>query len=70
MPLVVRRIWPSAVFGWLFLVSAAAGLWNVRLAVSFALLVALYTVATLQPRRLALVAAACWSAVSSSRRSA
>ena len=41
VPLVVRRIWPSAVFGWLFGVSAAAGLWNVRLVVSFALVVAL-----------------------------
>jgi signal transduction histidine kinase len=56
-PLVVRRIWPSAVFGWLFAVSAAAGLWDVRLAVSFALVVALYTMAAYGPRRRALVAA-------------
>jgi len=57
VPLIVRRIWPSAVFGWLFAVSAVAGLWNVRLAVSFALVVALYTVAALRPRRQALLAA-------------
>jgi signal transduction histidine kinase len=57
VPLVVRRIWPSAVFVWLFAVSAAAGLWNVELVVSFALLVALYTVAAQESRRRALVAA-------------
>ncbi|HEX9528200.1 MAG TPA: histidine kinase [Streptosporangiaceae bacterium] len=57
VPLVVRRIWPSAVFGWLFAVSAVAGLWNVRLVVSFALVVALYTVAAYQSRRRALEAA-------------
>jgi signal transduction histidine kinase len=57
LPLLVRRIWPAAVFGWLFVVSAAAGLWNVGLVVSFALLVALYTVAAMRPRRVALVAA-------------
>jgi len=56
-PLVVRRVWPSAVFGWLFAVSAAAGLRDVRLAVSFALVVALYTIAAYEPRRRALVAA-------------
>src|ERR1039457_4638838 len=58
VPLVVRRIWPSAVFGWLFVVSAAAGLWNVRLVVSLALVVALYTVAAQESRRRALTAAA------------
>jgi signal transduction histidine kinase len=58
VPLVVRRIWPGAVFAWLFAVSAVAGLWNVDLVVSFALLVALYTVAAQQPRRHALVVAA------------
>ena len=58
VPLVVRRIWPSAVFGWLFVVSAVAGLWNVGLVVSFALLVALYTVAAhASPGAVALVAA-------------
>jgi len=56
-PLVVRRLWPVAVFGWLFGVSAAAGLWNVHLVVSFALVVSLYTVAARQPRRRALIAA-------------
>jgi signal transduction histidine kinase len=57
LPLVVRRIWPNAVFGWLFGVSAVAGLWNVRLVVSFALVVALYTIAAHESRRRALVAA-------------
>jgi signal transduction histidine kinase len=57
LPLVVRRIWPVAVFGFLFAVSAAVGLWDVRLVVSFALVVALYTIAAYQPRRRALVAA-------------
>jgi signal transduction histidine kinase len=57
VPLVVRRIWPSAVFGWLFVVSAVAGLRNVGLVVSFALLVALRTVAVYESRRRALAAA-------------
>jgi signal transduction histidine kinase len=57
VPLVARRIWPAAVFGWLMVVSAAAGLWNVRLVFSFALVVALYTVAALESRRRALLAA-------------
>jgi signal transduction histidine kinase len=58
LPLVVRRVWPSAVFGWLFGVSAVAGLWDVRLVVNFALVVALYTIAAYEPRRRALVAGA------------
>jgi signal transduction histidine kinase len=57
LPLVVRRIWPSAVFAWIFGASAVEGLWNARLVVSFALVVALYTVAAYQPRRRALMAA-------------
>jgi signal transduction histidine kinase len=57
-PLVARRIWPSAVFGWLLAVSAVAGLWDVRLVASLALVVALYTVAAMQSRRRALTAAA------------
>lgn len=57
VPLVVRRLWPVAVFGWLLGVSALAGLWNVHLVVSFALVVSLYTVAAREPRRRALIAA-------------
>jgi signal transduction histidine kinase len=57
LPLVVRRVWPSAVFGFIFGVSAVAGLLNVHLVVSFALVVALYTVAAYEPRRRALAAA-------------
>jgi signal transduction histidine kinase len=53
----VRRVWPGAVFGWLFVVSAAAGLRDVRLVISVALVVALYTIASDETRRRALVAA-------------
>jgi len=57
LPILLRRIWPTKVFAWLMLVSAAAALWNVRSIVSFALVVALYTVAALESRRRALAAA-------------
>jgi signal transduction histidine kinase len=56
-PLVARRIWPGAVFAWIFGVSAVAGLWDARLVLSFALVAALYAVAAYQSRRRALVAA-------------
>lgn len=57
LPLVVRRIWPSAVFAVIFAVSAVAGLWDAHLVVSFALVAALYAVAAYQSRRRALAAA-------------
>ena len=57
LPLVVRRIWPGAVFAWIFGVSAVAGLWDTRLVVSFELLAALYAVAAYQSRRRAVAAA-------------
>ena len=57
-PLVVRRLWPVAVFGWIFLVSGIAALSDVHLASGLATLVALYTVASWCPRRTALFAAA------------
>ncbi len=57
-PLLVRRVWPLPVFAWLVATATAAGLWDQRLIPAAGLLVALYTVATLRPRRDALLAAA------------
>lgn len=56
LPLVVRRIWPGAVFATIFAISAVAGLWDPHLVVSFALVAALYAVAAYQPRCRALAA--------------
>jgi signal transduction histidine kinase len=56
-PLLVRRIWPIPVFGWVLATSIPAGLWNRHLFAGPALLVALYTVAALRPRRDALACA-------------
>ena len=53
-PLIVRRIWPVPVFGAILAASVPAVLWNEHLIPGAALLVALYTVAALQPRRAAL----------------
>ena len=57
-PLLVRRIWPVPVFGWILAASIPAFLWNRHLVAGVALLIALYTVATLQSRRDALACAA------------
>src|ERR1017187_558434 len=57
VPLGVRRIWPSDRFRWLFVVSAAAGLWHVRLAQRMAVVDSLYAVAAQGPGRRALTAA-------------
>jgi signal transduction histidine kinase len=57
-PLVVRRRWPAAVFGWLVAWSAGFGLWSVDTVPGVALLVALYTVAASRPRTVALGAGA------------
>jgi len=56
-PLLVRRIWPLPVFGWILLTAIAAGLWSRSAVDALALLVALYTVASRRPRRDALVCA-------------
>ena len=56
-PLVVRRIWPVPVFGWILLSAIAAGLWTSSAVDGLALLIALYTVAAMRPRRDALVCA-------------
>src|SRR5487761_734097 len=56
-PLLVRRIWPLPVFGWILLTAIAAGLWSKSAIDGLALLIALYTVASTRPRRDALVCA-------------
>jgi signal transduction histidine kinase len=53
-PLLVRRIWPVPVFGWVLATDIPAFLWNRHLVVGPALLIALYTVAALRSRRDAL----------------
>ncbi len=56
-PLLVRRIWPLPVFGWILLTAIAAGLWSKSAIDGLALLIALYTVASMRPRKEALVCA-------------
>ena len=56
-PLVVRRVWPVPVFAWGFLVAAATGWWAMQVVWSAALVIGLYTVAVLRPRRDAVIAA-------------
>jgi signal transduction histidine kinase len=56
-PLLVRRIWPLPVFGWILLTAIAAGLWSKSAIDGLALLIALYTVASTRPRKEALVCA-------------
>jgi len=57
-PLLVRRIWPVTVFGWVLLISVGAGLWSKFEMAGLAVFIVLYTVAALRPRRDALTAAA------------
>jgi signal transduction histidine kinase len=56
-PLVVRRIWPVPVFGLQLLIASATGWWAMQVVWSPALVVGLYTVAVLRPRRDTLTAA-------------
>src|SRR5215831_9725574 len=56
-PLVVRRVWPIQVFGWVVAAAIGAVLWDKHLVAWAALLIALYTVAALRSRRAALVCA-------------
>jgi signal transduction histidine kinase len=56
-PLLVRRTWPIPVFGWVVATAIPAALWDRHLVDGLALLIALYTVAALRPRRAALVCA-------------
>ena len=56
-PLLVRRIWPIPVFGWILVAQIPAVLWDRHLQAGPALVIALYTVARLQSRRDALACA-------------
>jgi signal transduction histidine kinase len=58
LPLLVRRRWPVPVFGAVFALCLATAVWdNFRSVNAVALLIALYTVADLRPRREALACA-------------
>ena len=58
-PLLVRRIWPVRVLGCVLAVDIGAGLWSeVHTINGVALLIALYTVASMRPRREAVACAA------------
>ncbi len=56
-PLVVRRVWPIPVFGWILASQIPAVAWDQNLVAGPALVIALYTVARLQSRRDALACA-------------
>src|SRR5215469_12788077 len=56
-PLLVRRIWPIPVFGWILATQIPAVFWDRNLTAGPALVIALYTVARLQSRRDALACA-------------
>jgi signal transduction histidine kinase len=58
LPLLVRRRWPLPVFGVVSVLASVQWLTGLRLPADAALLVALYTVASAEPRRRALLAAA------------
>jgi signal transduction histidine kinase len=57
-PLLVRRIWPVPVFGWVLVGAVGAVAWLADSIDGLALLLALYTVASMRPRRDALACAA------------
>ena len=57
-PLVVRRLYPRAVFVWVVTTATATALWSNSVLAGPAVLIALYTVAVMRPRRDALAAAA------------
>ena len=56
-PLVVRRVWPVPTYAWCLIVAAATGAVAMQVVWSPALVVALYTLAVLRPRREAILAA-------------
>jgi signal transduction histidine kinase len=58
LPLIFRRRYPSAVFALIALLASLQWTFGIRLAADAALLVALYTVAAIEPRRRAVTAAA------------
>ncbi len=61
-PLLVRRVWPVPVFAWVLAGSVAMGLWQ-HVVLAFAVLIALYTVASRRPRRDALACAGLLGAI-------
>jgi signal transduction histidine kinase len=62
-PLVLRRVWPVPVFVWVTVTSAAAGVWDRQLPDGVALLIVLYTVASMRTRRDTLACAAVFELV-------
>lgn len=58
LPLLVRRIWPVPVYGFVVVVAIGFGTWDLRLSGNLALPVALFTVAAYGTRRQAYVGAA------------
>jgi signal transduction histidine kinase len=57
LPLLLRRIWPVPIFAAVFVLAAATGWWAMQVVWSPALVIMLYTVAVLRPRREAITAA-------------
>ncbi|MDQ2796893.1 MAG: sensor histidine kinase [Actinomycetota bacterium] len=58
IPLLVRRVFPIPVLGWLLAASVVSASWNDHAIPGLALLIALYTVSSSEPRKNALIAAA------------
>jgi signal transduction histidine kinase len=56
-PLVIRRIYPVPVLAWVLAASIVIVLWDSHVVPGFALMIALYTVASIAPRRDAFIAA-------------
>jgi signal transduction histidine kinase len=57
-PLVLRRIYPIPVLALMLVLSVAVAPWNNQVVAGFALLIALFTVVSSQPRKTGLIAAA------------
>jgi signal transduction histidine kinase len=57
VPVIVRRIWPVQVFAWVVVASIGAALWDEHVVAGGAVLLGLFTVAAMKPRRVALAAA-------------
>jgi signal transduction histidine kinase len=57
-PLIVRRVWPIGVLAWLFVAATTAVMVDDHLVAVGALLIGVFTVASREPRRIALTAAA------------
>jgi signal transduction histidine kinase len=57
VPVIVRRIWPVQVFALVVVASIGAALWDEHVVAGGAVLLSLFTVAAMKPRRVALTAA-------------